>query len=202
MPYDMDFAMNVVDRIRHGIEPDFQTDQKIDEFYKNLIRWFHADPAFNGDIEKGFIIQGPTGTGKTLAMKVMGIYRTIDDIKFIKDNRTYKMNFEICNVNDIVTCFVGNSFDGIQIYSNRYVLCLDDIGNEIEQVKYYGNTLDVIGHILSERYSKRLLTFGTTNYNNEMLEDKYGDRIMSRMYALFNFIILNCSDFRKRNSHE
>lgn len=197
MPYSMDIALAVISRIRIGLEPGFQTNPKIDEFYKNLIRWFHADPNFDGDIDKGFIIQGPTGTGKTLAMQVMSIYRTIDDIKFIKGGITYRMNFEISSVNDITTRFIDNAFDGIQIFSNRFALCLDDIGNELDQVKHFGNTLDVIGYILSERYSKGLLTFGTTNYNNNLLESKYGDRIMSRMHAMFNFITLNGADYRK-----
>ena len=197
LPYDIDVAMSVISRIRKSIEPEFQSTPEIDEFYKKLIQWFHADPSFTGPLDKGFIIQGPTGSGKTLAMQVMNIYRTIDDIKFIRDGRAYKMNFEICNVNDIVNFFIDNAFDGIQVYSNRYALCLDDIGSEVEQVKHYGNTLDVIGHILSERYSKRLLTFATTNYTTDMLEDKYGGRVISRMYALFNFVTLNGPDFRK-----
>lgn len=202
MPYDMDISLMVVSRIRSSIEPEFKSNQKIDEFYKNIIRWFHADPAFTGDLEKGLLIQGPTGTGKTLAMQVMSVYRTIDDIKFVRNGTLYKMNFDICNVNDIITCFIDSAFDGIQIYSNRYVTCIDDIGNEVDQVKHYGNTLDVIGHILSERYSKRLLTFGTTNYTNQMIEQKYGDRVMSRMYALFNFITLNGPDFRREKLRE
>jgi DNA replication protein DnaC len=96
-----------------------------------------------------------------------------------------------------VNAFLDNAFDGIQVYCIRYVICLDDIGIESNKVIYYGNSLDVIAYIIAERYAKRLLTFGTTNYDIDFLNEKYGDYIVSRMYALFNFIEMNGRDFRK-----
>ena len=197
MPYDMDIALQVIDRIGKGIDPRFILTDSVKEVYKQLIQFFHADPKFNGDLDKGFILMGPTGTGKTLAMEIMSKYRTIDDTKFIINNRLYRMNYNIIDVNRLVNQFMDNSFDGIQIYCNRYLICLDDIGTEIEQVKHYGNTLDVVSHILAERYAKRLMTFGTTNFPLKVLEQKYDDRVISRMYALFNFIEMRDKDFRK-----
>jgi DNA replication protein DnaC len=111
--------------------------------------------------------------------------------------KTYRMNYEVVDVNQMINMFMNNAFDGIQVYCNRYVLCIDDIGVETDQVKHYGNTLDVVSHVLSERYSKRLLTFATTNFPTHILEDKYDDRTVSRMYALFNFITMKGKDFRK-----
>lgn len=197
MPYEMDIALSVIDRIGKGIDPDFILTNEVTEVYKELIRYFHADPDFNGILEKGFLLMGPTGTGKTLAMQIMSIYRQIDDTKFIMNGKTYKMNYEVIDVNRMINDFLCNAFDGIQVYCNRYVLCLDDIGTEMDQVKHYGNTLDVVSHVITERYSRRLLTFGTTNFPIEILENKYDDRIISRMYALFNFITLKCDDFRR-----
>jgi len=197
MPYDMDIALQVVDRIGKGIDPRFELTNKVKEVYKRLIQFFHADPEFEGDLDKGFILMGPTGTGKTMAMEIMRKYRTIDDTKFIINNRLYRMNFDIIDVNRMVNQFMDNSFDGIQVYCNRFLICMDDIGTEIEQVKHYGNTLDVVSHVLAERYAKKLMTFATTNYPISVLEDKYDDRVISRMYALFNFIEMKERDFRK-----
>jgi DNA replication protein DnaC len=197
LPYNMNFALSVIERIGKGFDPDFTLTPEITDVYKQLIKYFHADPEFNGDLTKGLLLMGPTGTGKTLAMQIMSIYRQIDDTKFIMNDRVYKMNYEIIDVNRLVNFFLDNAFDGIDIYCRRYIICIDDIGTEAEQVKHYGNSLDVISHILSERYAKRLITFGTTNYPIEILEKKYDDRVTSRMYSLFNFIILKCNDFRK-----
>lgn len=199
MPYKMDIALSVVERIGRGIVPGFEITEKLRQVYEELIRYFHADPEFKGDLTKGILLMGPTGTGKTLAMQIMSIYRQIDDTKFIMDGKTYKMNYDAMDVKKMVAAFLDNAFDGIDIYCKRFTLCMDDIGTESNQVKHYGNTLDVISHIISERYSRRLLTFGTTNYPLEILEQKYDDRTVSRMYAMFNFMVMKGIDYRRRN---
>ena len=198
LPYNIEFALSVIERIGKGIVPSFEIKEAHLEMYSELIRYFHADPEFKGDLNKGFLLMGPTGTGKTLAMEIMRIYRTIDNTKIIRNGKLYEMRFNIITVNEIVNQFINHSFEGIDHYCERYVLCIDDIGTECEQVKHYGNTLDVIGHIISERYAKKLITFGTTNFPLSTLEQKCDDRTISRMYALFNFMTLKCDDFRKK----
>jgi DNA replication protein DnaC len=144
------------------------------------------------------MLQGPTGTGKTMAMEVMSIYLELEKIAFKMNDKVYRMNFSVVNVNDIVNGFLQHAFEGIQTYINRYVICLDDIGTEIREVKYFGNSLDVISHIISERYAKEKLIFATTNYPKEMLGYIYSDRIVSRIYEMFNFITVKGDDFRKQ----
>jgi len=193
----MEIALSVVDRIGKGINPDFELTVEALPVYQELIRFFHGDPEFSGDLTKGLLLMGPTGSGKTVAMQIMRIYRQIDDIKFLMNGKAFKINFDIIDVNQVVNYFMDSAFDGIDIYCRRYVVCLDDIGTEITDAKHYGNSLDVVSHILAERYASRLLTFGTTNLTISKLEQRYEDRITSRMYALFNFITLKCADFRK-----
>jgi len=193
----MDFALQVIEHIAKGIDTKFEFTEEALKLYKQLIQFFHADSDFPGDLTKGLLLQGPTGTGKTLAMKVMSIYQKIDNVKYIMNGRIYQMNYDVVHVNDMVNGFLDNAFDGIQMYCRRYVLCMDDIGTEIEEVKHYGNELDVVSHIISERQSKRLLTFATSNLPIEILEIKYGDRIISRMFALFNFLTVKDRDFRR-----
>lgn len=197
LPYKMETALQVVEEIAQRFEPYFEFKDEVKETYKKLIQYIHGDPMFPGVVEKGLMLIGPSGTGKTLAMKVMQVYRTIDDTWYLKDGKPYRMNYDIYHVNDVVSSFIENGFDGIDLYCRRYVACFDDIGSEIERVKHYGNDLDVMSHILAERYARGLMTLGTSNFPVEILEDKYDDRTISRMYALFNFVVMKDIDYRR-----
>jgi len=194
----MEISLQVVERIAKSLEPAFRFNGSVKQTYMNLIRYFHADPAFDGRLEKGLLLIGPAGTGKTFAMKVMQIYRTIDDTRYFHNGVACRMNYDIYHVNEIVRSFMTGGFDGVELYCKRYVACLDDIGSETEQVKHFGNSLDVIGHVLHERYARGLMTFGTSNFPPEIMEKKYDDRTMSRMYALFNFVVVNDVDYRRQ----
>ncbi len=196
-PYKMDIALDVVTRIGKGIDPSFQMTADVYPVYIELIKWFHGDAGFNGDINKGILLMGPTGTGKTMAMQIMKIYQTIDNNAYMINGKVVRMNYDVIDVSLLVSAFMDAGYDGIEMYKHRYTLCLDDIGAESNQIKYYGNDCDVVGYILAERYARSLMTLGTTNYKIEALTSKYGDRIVSRMYALFNFIVMKGKDFRK-----
>ena len=197
LPYKMEVALHWIEEIGKEIEPSFKLNDECRDVYKSLIQYIHGDPDFDGVLEKGFILIGPTGTGKTLAMKIIQTYRTIDDTWYLKDGKPCRMNFDIYHVNDVVSSFIETGFDGIELYCKRYAACFDDIGTEVEQVKHYGNNLDVMSHIFSERYARQLLTFGTSNFPVSVLEEKYDDRTISRMYTLFNFITLKGKDYRR-----
>jgi DNA replication protein DnaC len=197
LPYKMDIALSVVERIGKRIDAGFTMTPDIESVYKKLIQYFHADSEFDGDLTRGILLMGPTGSGKTLAMKIMSVYRQIDDTKFILNDKIYRMNYDIVEVNKMISDFTDNAYDGIKAYTTRYVLCMDDIGTEVEIVKYFGNNLDVASYIIAERYAKRLLTFGTTNLPIRSLEDKYDDRITSRMFSMFNFITMKGEDYRR-----
>jgi len=198
MPYNLDFALSVMERIAKGIDPEFCMNEKAKPVYEQMIKFIHADPEFNGDIEKGFILLGPTGTGKTMAMEVLQRYRQIDNTKIIVEGKVKSMNFDVTRSVKIVSDYANEGIDGIELYTRRLVICIDDLGTEPDTAKNYGNTIDVIGYILAERYAKRLMTLATTNLTYTALESRYDDRIMSRMRALFNFIEMNDIDYRKK----
>jgi Cdc6-like AAA superfamily ATPase len=197
LPYKIETALYVIERIGKRFEPSFVLNDEVKPVYIKLIQYFHADPEFDGNLSKGILLMGPTGTGKTLAMKIMQTYRTLDDTWYYSNGKAHRMNYDIVHINTIISEFIENGFDGIDIHCKRYAACFDDIGTETDQVKHFGNTLDVVSHILAERYAKSLITFGTTNFPVKILEQKYDDRTVSRMYTLFNFVTMAGKDFRR-----
>lgn len=197
-PYNIESAIDIVCRIGRRIAPGFVLTKEVHELYVILIQYFYADDNFPGELSKGLLLQGPTGTGKTLAFQVMSIFLGIERIRYIMNGKGYRMNYSIVNVNEVVNGFVNNGFEGINTYASRHIICLDDLGAELAQGMHYGNRLDVISYFISERYEKRLLTFATSNFPIDSLEKKYDDRVLSRLYTMFNFITVKGDDFRRK----
>ncbi|MFT4741075.1 MAG: DNA replication protein DnaC, partial [Marivirga sp.] len=79
------------------------------------------------------------------------------------------------------------------------ILCLDDLGLE-STIKHFGNETNTIAEILLNRYSlftsRAMITHATTNLNPDELEKIYGNRVRSRMRAMFNLIAFKSSDKR------
>jgi len=85
--------------------------------------------------------------------------------------------------------------------SDPKIICFDDLGLE-NNIKYYGNECNVLGEILLSRYdlfiAKNIQTHITTNLSASEIEAQYGNRVRSRMRAMFNLIAFNKSAADKR----
>lgn len=166
-----------------------------------LIAYFMKDTKtcqeLNLDTNKGIILTGPIGCGKTSLMKLMGRLST--------NNQKFVM--KPCR--DISFEFIQDGYQIIHKYSNGKVFqseprtyCFDDLGTE-NNLKYFGNECNVMGEILLSRYdlfiSKKLKTHITTNLSASEIEVHYGNRVRSRLRELCNLISFdnNTSDKRK-----
>lgn len=164
-----------------------ETDHQI--IYK-LIAYFLKDEQacyrFNIDLEKGILLSGPIGSGKTSLMTLMK-HLTPTEYKFI-----------VKPCRDISFEFIQDGYEVIHRYSkgklqqlDPKIYCFDDLGLE-NNLKYYGNECNVMAEILLSRYdlfiSKRIQTHITTNLSASEIESHYGNRVRSRMRELFNLI--------------
>lgn len=164
-----------------------------------LIAYFIADndkaKIYGIDLQKGLLLSGPVGCGKTALMHIFKWLAPVNKKYLIK----------ICR--DVSFEFIKNGYETIHQYSrsaSEYPpkqICFDDLGTE-SNLKYYGNECNVMAEILLNRYdlfvSKKIKTHITTNLGATEIEKMYGTRVRSRMREMFNLIAFNATTPDKR----
>jgi energy-coupling factor transporter ATP-binding protein EcfA2 len=174
-----------------------ETDHEI--VYK-LIAYFLKDEQacyqFNIDLQKGILLTGPIGCGKTSLMNLM---------KYLAKTE-HKFSVKPCR--DISFEFIQDGYEVIHRYSKGKLYqaeprnyCFDDLGTE-NNLKYFGNECNVMAEILLSRYdlliSKKLQTHITTNLSASEIEKQYGNRVRSRLREIVNLIAYDKSTPDKR----
>jgi len=150
----------------------------------------HSSPVA---LEKGVMILGGIGTGKTLLMQgLRDVYLFFEII--VKMVPTYELtaSFAREGVNVYGTC----SYDGSNFYPTSDSLILDDLGAESIQ-SHYGQVTNVIAELMLRRYDSHAMTFGTSNLDQKTIRKFYGERVWSRMKMMFHFIELKGNDRRQ-----
>lgn len=144
--------------------------------------------------KKGLLLSGPVGCGKTSLMRLLR-YLT-----------PHKRIYKIIPCRNTVFSFNHLGYKTIEDYGNEGFFCFDDLGVE-PTGRHYGKDCNVMGEILLSRYdrlchperSRRVLTHCTTNLNAQEIEQRYGNRVRSRMRQMFNLVSFHESSRDKRN---
>lgn len=167
---------------------------------------------FSGDIQlesqfpgmklsKGIMLMGTPGTGKT---HLMNFFAKNPYQSYV--NVTTKLIAERYR-----TQWTRDEKDALEYYSQpakaeyghvyghtELGYCFGDLGTEGVK-KSYGNEVNVMEHIIFQRYENKLpfpMTHVTTNLNAQELEESYGLRIRDRIREMFNVFTLNGKSFR------
>lgn len=174
-----------------------ETDYPI--IYK-LIAYFLKDEVacfqYEININKGILLTGPIGCGKTSLMNI---------IKYLTPTE-HKFYVKPCR--DISFEFIQDGYQIIHKYSKGKLyeaepktICFDDLGTE-NNLKYYGNECNVMAEIILSRYdiftSKKIQTHITTNLSASEIETHYGNRVRSRLREMVNLIAYDKSTPDKR----
>ena len=145
------------------------------------------------DTNKGILLTGPVGCGKTSLMQLL------------LHLAPHKTTYEIIPTRNIVFSFNATGFQTLEKYNETKNYCFDDLGVE-PTGSHYAKECNVIGEILLSRYelfchperSRRIFTHITTNLNAEELEKRYGNRVRSRLRQMFNLISFDKTSKDKR----
>ncbi len=138
------------------------------------------------DLNKGILLSGPVGCGKTSIMHL------------IKPFAHAKYDYKIKTTREVSFEFAKHGFEALQPYTQKSNqqqrltgYCFDDLGAE-QQIKHFGNDCNVMAEILISRYEhfieNNTVTHITTNLSASELENCYGNRVRSRLRQMFNLI--------------
>lgn len=148
------------------------------------------------DLNKGILLSGPIGCGKTSIMSLIKPFTSPLSEYKIKTCR--ELSFE----------FAKNGFETINCYTLKQAnqskltgYCFDDLGAE-QQIKHFGNDCNVMAEVLISRYEQfvenKSVTHITTNLSATEIEKSYGNRLRSRMRQMFNLISFSSNSIDKR----
>ena len=183
---------------RRGIDlygKKFKIIESDHQIIHKLIAYFLKDEqkclAYDIDLNKGIMLSGPVGCGKTSLMNLM------------KHLTPSAQKFSVKPCRDISFEFIKEGYEIIHKYSKTTpkTICFDDLGTE-NNLKYFGNECNVMAEILLSRYdlftSRKLQTHITTNLSASEIEEAYGNRVRSRLRSTLNLIAFDKETKDKR----
>jgi hypothetical protein len=159
--YDFDKILSYLDakgKLLFGKKFKIYKDDK--EILYKLCNYFirnrYVCEKFGIDIDKGLLITGPVGCGKTSLMKLL---RHI--VPHFKP-------YNIIPTRNIVFSFNHIGYKTIEDYGNGQYFCFDDLG--VEPIgRHFGKDCNVVGEVLLSRYelfvNHKVKTHATTNLN-------------------------------------
>jgi len=222
IPYEYDFnkSMAMLEAIGKGFNPAFKLEGEYFELYKKLLMYFMADPEFKGDLQRGLMLRGTLGSGKTLAFAIFQKFMQYNGMAHYTSSNIPEQgncSYRMIRCMDIKAFYEdtqpgkGGEPAVHEFKFSRNIICFDDLGEETkggkEKAFYYGHETNLMEDILTARYELFLkfgtITHCTTNYSFD-LEGKrhfrtlYGDRVEDRMKEMFNEIIFKSESKRVR----
>lgn len=165
-----------------------------------LIAYFLKDEAtayqYGINLEKGILLAGPVGCGKTSIMNIMKYLTPTGNKFYVKPCRDLSFEF-IQDGYQVIHKYATGRLE----HSDPKIICFDDLGVE-NNLKYYGNECNVMAEVMLSRYdifiSKRIPTHITTNLSASEIENHYGIRVRSRLREMCNLIAYDTKAQDKR----
>lgn len=161
-----------------GKKGGFVPDKNASILFTYLFHYATGKEVSNIDLDKGILIAGNYGIGKTLIFSAF--CNLIESLGKKKINTTHskKLVVEVVKDQDV--------FDRM----TKGLLFIDDLGKEPKSINTFGTITNPMEDILTARYENNALTFATGNLKLETYKEHYGGSVYDRMKAMFNIVEL------------
>lgn len=207
--YSIESELDCIEELGKMRSPDFVIDKYNREAYMNMIRWIHNDPAMTcldpktgetmpGRLNAGIFLAGGTGTGKSWLFDIMTVYAKILGVKVNFNGFIRGLTWTNVSVYKVCSNYV--TMGDLSFYKDVDIIGFNDLGVEQIESVYMGNRLSVMKDVLESRgndESKMTLITSNLRITSDILEQKYGKRVMSRLHAMCNYIELTGPDRRR-----
>jgi len=140
------------------------------------------------DAQKGLLLRGPSGTGKTHL------------VRCVENNGLNPILTQ--SMLDVDDCLRANGEFKFNLNGQK-IIYLEDVGTEEPVINFYGTKIAWFKNFIEGLYLKTKCfnhLIISTNLSFKNFEDQYGYRVASRMREMFNVIDLKGNDLRDRKS--
>ena len=175
----------------HNYKPQSPSQESAFKFATSLTMEYPA-------VDRGLLLTGSVGVGKThLAVSILkGLTERGFTCLFYEFGALLKEIQDSYNANT-----QASELGVLSPVLNAEILVLDELGAS----KPTDWVRDTMAHIINTRYNDKKLTIFTTNYlderrndREEVLEDRIGTRLRSRLYEMCKTVVIGGEDYRKR----
>ena len=150
--------------------------------------------------EKGIILSGCTGCGKTTLFKIFNfnfLWKCDNPAWQLTQHNALIFSWNWCrSIAMEYTDKEKGGFAALKKYFNGVSL-FDDLGAENIGI-HYGTKADVMGEIIQSRYEVGARTFFTTNLNFDELRKTYDERVASRLAEMCNWVNMGINEDYRR----
>ena len=161
---------------------EFVIDKNNEAIIELLYCYATNNSAFVGDLDKGIMLQGKYGCGKSVILET---YSMLHNHIIVN----YSLRLPLLTFIQSTELQEQIIKQSIKAFTQR-PLIIDEFGRESKTVQDFGNILRPISELLSLRGDMGTLTHGTTNFTLDTLASSefYGGMIGDRLKMMFNFI--------------